>query len=177
MMAISAAAGPSSAARLGRCSWSGLACARAPLHLCPLCHGAPTRWAAVLLLLLLLADGLVQAAPSPAAAANSTYVGYAAICVVGKNENRYIREWVDYHKCLGGLHRPNTTTPTRACVGCSPAHDGLRRGGRSKQAGWQARMHACKHARKKRQQYTSRQGMHAHAGRHDIRCTHVHMAL
>ncbi|EFJ50032.1 hypothetical protein VOLCADRAFT_117046, partial [Volvox carteri f. nagariensis] len=30
--------------------------------------------------------------------------GYSALCVVGRNENRYIREWVDYHKCLGFSH-------------------------------------------------------------------------
>lgn len=29
--------------------------------------------------------------------------GYAAICAVAKNENRYVREWVEYHKCLGKL--------------------------------------------------------------------------
>jgi hypothetical protein len=26
---------------------------------------------------------------------------YSAICVVARNENRYISEWVQYHKCLG----------------------------------------------------------------------------
>jgi|LauGreDrversion2_2_1035103.scaffolds.fasta_scaffold82222_2 hypothetical protein len=28
-------------------------------------------------------------------------VDYSAICAVVKNENRYIREWVLYHLCLG----------------------------------------------------------------------------
>lgn len=26
---------------------------------------------------------------------------YSALCVVAKDENRYIAEWVQYHKCLG----------------------------------------------------------------------------
>ena len=26
---------------------------------------------------------------------------YSAICAVAKNENRYIHEWVKYHRCLG----------------------------------------------------------------------------
>ncbi len=36
-----------------------------------------------------------------AAAAGAAKDGYSALCVVGKNENRYVREWVEYHKCLG----------------------------------------------------------------------------
>ena len=26
---------------------------------------------------------------------------YSAICAVAKDENRYIREWAEYHLCLG----------------------------------------------------------------------------
>ncbi len=36
------------------------------------------------------------------------YRGFAALCAVAKNENRYVREWVDYHKCFGA-----------DCRGCS----------------------------------------------------------
>lgn len=43
---------------------------------------------------LLLAYGLT-------AAASAKPGGYSALCVVGKDENLYVREWVDYHKCLG----------------------------------------------------------------------------
>eukprot|EP00198_Chlamydomonas_reinhardtii_P008948 XP_001698285.1 predicted protein [Chlamydomonas reinhardtii] len=32
---------------------------------------------------------------------SSVYRGFAALCAVAKNENRYVREWVDHHKCLG----------------------------------------------------------------------------
>lgn len=27
---------------------------------------------------------------------------YTALCVIGRDENRYVKEWVDYYKCLGG---------------------------------------------------------------------------
>lgn len=27
---------------------------------------------------------------------------YSALCVVARDENRYIREWALYHLCLGG---------------------------------------------------------------------------
>ncbi len=27
--------------------------------------------------------------------------GYSAVCAVAKNENRYVREWLTYHKCIG----------------------------------------------------------------------------
>lgn len=26
---------------------------------------------------------------------------YSALCVIAKNENRYLREWLQYHRCLG----------------------------------------------------------------------------
>lgn len=26
---------------------------------------------------------------------------YSALCVIAKNENRYLREWLHYHQCLG----------------------------------------------------------------------------
>ena len=26
---------------------------------------------------------------------------YSALCAVAKNENRYVSEWVKYHRCLG----------------------------------------------------------------------------
>lgn len=36
-----------------------------------------------------------------AAAVSSTPDNYSALCVVAKNENFYLREWVEYHQCLG----------------------------------------------------------------------------
>ena len=35
------------------------------------------------------------------ASSHQEHGSYSALCVVGKNENRYIREWVEYQKCLG----------------------------------------------------------------------------
>ncbi|GLI63438.1 hypothetical protein VaNZ11_006329, partial [Volvox africanus] len=41
--------------------------------------------------------------------------GYSALCVVGRNENPYIKEWVEYHNCLGFsriyLYDHNSTVP------------------------------------------------------------------
>ena len=31
--------------------------------------------------------------------------GYSALCVVGKDENQYIPEWLDYHKCIGAYNK------------------------------------------------------------------------
>jgi hypothetical protein len=58
--------------------------------------------------LLALLAGAAAAAPimqltGPAAASS---VGYSALCAVGRNENRYVREWVEYHKCLGACGGP-----------------------------------------------------------------------
>ncbi|GFR44512.1 hypothetical protein Agub_g5777 [Astrephomene gubernaculifera] len=39
--------------------------------------------------------------PGGGSSSGSTAGGYSALCAVGRNENRYVREWVDYHKCLG----------------------------------------------------------------------------
>ncbi|GLC69842.1 hypothetical protein PLESTF_000886500 [Pleodorina starrii] len=47
------------------------------------------------------AAAAATAAAAVAAAAGGGDDGYSALCVVGRNENRYIREWVEYHKCLG----------------------------------------------------------------------------
>lgn len=52
----------------------------------------------VCLLLLLTLELTAAAADSP----RSHPGGYSALCVVGKDENLYVREWVEYHKCLGG---------------------------------------------------------------------------
>lgn len=54
----------------------------------------------------LQASGKAKAAAGSGAAGGRTAAGaakdgYSALCVVGKNENRYVREWVEYHKCLG----------------------------------------------------------------------------
>lgn len=31
--------------------------------------------------------------------------GYSALCAVGKNENVYVSEWINYHLCLGQSSR------------------------------------------------------------------------
>ncbi len=58
----------------------------------------------VLLLVALLGLSRVWAcsAQQVAETGQTAVTQYSAICVVAKNENRYIREWVEYHKCLGG---------------------------------------------------------------------------
>lgn len=47
--------------------------------------------------------------------------GYAALCVVCKNENSYIREWLNYHKCLGFskiyVYDHSSATPLNLTVG------------------------------------------------------------
>ncbi|PNW77661.1 hypothetical protein CHLRE_10g446150v5 [Chlamydomonas reinhardtii] len=50
------------------------------------------------ILSLLVCPAAVAAA---AASGSGSDAGYSALCAVGRNENRYVREWVDYHKCLG----------------------------------------------------------------------------
>lgn len=58
---------------------------------------------------------LLAAALTPAHGQSASQHTYSAICVVAKDENRYLAEWVQYHKCLGE-HRclpatGNTATP------------------------------------------------------------------
>lgn len=54
------------------------------------------------ILSLLVCPAAVAAA---AASGSGSDAGYSALCAVGRNENRYVREWVDYHKCLGESSR------------------------------------------------------------------------
>ncbi|KAG2495430.1 hypothetical protein HYH03_006377 [Edaphochlamys debaryana] len=55
------------------------------------------------------------AAEAGATAAAGASKDYSALCVVGRNENRYVKEWVDYHKCLGFsriyVYDHNSTVP------------------------------------------------------------------
>ena len=64
------------------------------------------QWA--LLLALVAAAASMRPAVAAAAAAGTTAAadGYSALCVVGKNENLNVREWVEYHKCLGEPQLP-----------------------------------------------------------------------
>jgi hypothetical protein len=41
---------------------------------------------------------------------------YSALCVVAKNENKYLREWLEYHRCLGGS---TMAAPWHLHSGCS----------------------------------------------------------
>lgn len=52
----------------------------------------PTLSVAVTCLLILCSAVLPSSLAAP-----SDYLGYSAICVVAKDENRYIREWLEYH--------------------------------------------------------------------------------
>ncbi|GIL78015.1 hypothetical protein Vretimale_7349 [Volvox reticuliferus] len=58
-------------------------------------------------------QGVLSNGSDTAAAIGSD--GYSALCVVGRNENPYIREWVEYHRCLGFsrvyLYDHNSTVP------------------------------------------------------------------
>ncbi len=45
--------------------------------------------------------GFLDALLNRGAASKFSDSQYSAICVVAKNENRYLREWLEYHRCLG----------------------------------------------------------------------------
>lgn len=47
----------------------------------------------------LLASSVVAAVGAAQSIANTS--SYSAICVIAKDEQRYVREWVDHHLCLG----------------------------------------------------------------------------
>ena len=49
----------------------------------------------------MVAHLLLIALFSISAFASPPYKSYLAICAVGRNENAYVKEWVDYHLCLG----------------------------------------------------------------------------
>ena len=53
-----------------------------------------------LLLLVLLLDGATALVGS-SSSKPATIKDYSAICVIAKDENRYLREWAEYHRCLG----------------------------------------------------------------------------
>ncbi|KAG2449567.1 hypothetical protein HYH02_005100 [Chlamydomonas schloesseri] len=60
--------------------------------------------AAVVISLLICSSQCLSVTAASAAAGASSRGGegnYSALCAVGRNENRYVKEWVDYHKCLG----------------------------------------------------------------------------
>jgi hypothetical protein len=69
----------------------------------PCMHGA------ALALLLLIHTALAytesEATYAPLGESTQSEETYSAICVVAKNENRYIAEWIEYHRCLG--EQPN----------------------------------------------------------------------
>lgn len=67
------------------------------------------------LLLLLLAAALTPVVHGQSASQHT----YSAICVVAKDENRYLAEWVQYHKCLGELRCPPATGNTATRVAWS----------------------------------------------------------
>mmetsp|Transcript_25777 Transcript_25777/g.56161 ORF Transcript_25777/g.56161 Transcript_25777/m.56161 type:complete len:401 (+) Transcript_25777:202-1404(+) len=80
-----------------------------------------TTWPSWFVLLLLLSSCI-----TPMQLVSAGYVprprsSYTAICVVAKNENRYIREWVLYHTCLGVgkiyLYDHNSTVPMSSEIG------------------------------------------------------------
>lgn len=49
----------------------------------------------------LLAVGLLLAILSVQADGGAHGHAYSAICAVGHNENAFLKEWVEYHLCLG----------------------------------------------------------------------------
>ena len=40
-------------------------------------------------------------AASPSKGNQTEPTSYSALCAVARDENRYIREWVEYHRCMG----------------------------------------------------------------------------